>query len=286
MVVDNALFLIANAPTFLYVAGDVPQGIRASQMCVWKYDYSNRSLERVAILMVKRGFSGDKYFGENAGCCVFDRASEQFILVIPTWGSTELGGNLLVEQRMVKTSANILHGSHVLETVSMGLTSLSNWDPELIFKDGLWRHAYSISTTAAPSSPFSPRLRTSPDLVTWTNVTIDPAIAGDVEGMKVAWIGGNPYFTATTTAAPVVYFFDPITFEVVATRAFAELDNSGPPSHGQIVGTPEGDRTRYLMFGMDKITWRGVVFSWGSLTVYEIHQLAEGWDFEVQRVAP
>ena len=81
-------------------------------------------------------------------------------------------------------------------------------------------------------------------------------------------------------------FFDPTTLTLDGSIAITGLDNSAPAEHFQIVGVPEGGITKYYGLGMSKQMWRSILYSWGALKVWKIHQTRTGWETAQARFEP
>ncbi|WP_418059833.1 hypothetical protein [Pimelobacter simplex] len=101
------------------------------------------AMEQVAQIYVRRD---SLLLGDHAGQLVRD--GERWLVASSSWGDFDGSG---VHVRHATSTADLLHGVHVLETEPLALpTDLDAWDPSLTRIDGTWTWAYVASPSQSP----------------------------------------------------------------------------------------------------------------------------------------
>lgn len=104
-----------------------------------------RRLEQVAQLYTLRD---GRILGDHAGQLVLDDATGNWEVAVSSWGDFSGSG---VHVRHTNTGADILSGTHVMETEELDLPSrLSTWDPALTRIDDRWHIGYVESPSQRP----------------------------------------------------------------------------------------------------------------------------------------
>ncbi len=132
--------------------------------------------------------------GDHAGQLVRD--GDRWLVATSSWGDFTPGS---IHVRHTETTADLLSGVHLLETVPTALpTDAGTWDPSLTRVDGSWRVAFVESPSQDPFD-FHPALaRTgSPD---WTDALERVGAADDLhqcEGPILATVGDTTWLLAS-----------------------------------------------------------------------------------------
>ncbi|GAA4092710.1 twin-arginine translocation signal domain-containing protein [Nocardioides kongjuensis] len=101
------------------------------------------AMEQVAQIYTRRD---GLLLGDHAGQLVRD--GDRWLVANTSWGDFDGSG---VHVRATTSTADLLHGVHVIETTPVALpTDLDTWDPSLTRIDGAWQWAYVESPSQSP----------------------------------------------------------------------------------------------------------------------------------------
>jgi hypothetical protein len=145
-------------------------------------------LEQVAQLY---SFRDGLLLGDHAGQLVRDDEHGRWIVATSSWGDFSFRG---VHVRHSETSADLLSGVHVLQTVPTNLpTTLSSWDPGMTRIGGRWHVSFVESQSQDPFD-FHPALAAGPPGTDWDE-RLELVGAADglhqCEGPILAHVGGT-----------------------------------------------------------------------------------------------
>jgi hypothetical protein len=124
---------------------------------VWTFDPETHALEHRADLFFRRSDRAGVY-GDHATHLVRD--GDTWLVATSTWGDFD---RTSVSITLARTTADLLRGQHVLDTVPLAVpsTGVGVWDPHLARIEGAWHVGY---VTATRFFAFHPALCRGPDL--------------------------------------------------------------------------------------------------------------------------
>ena len=122
---------------------------------VWTLDLAHpERFEQVGALFSARD---GLVLGDHAGHLVVDETAGRTVALVSSWGDHDPVRGVHV--RHLTTTADLLHGVHVLPTERLDLpTGASAWDPSLARVDGRWLLAYVECVGFEPRYRFHPAL--------------------------------------------------------------------------------------------------------------------------------
>ena len=141
---------------------------------VWAIDPEGWGLEHRADLFFRRPDRPGAY-GDNATHLVHDGG--RWLVATSTWGDFDRPHkSARVAATLAESSADLLHGRHVLDTRPLhlptdGLRSVGTWDPHLVLVDGRWHVGF---VSASRFFRFHPALAAGKDLDHLELVGADP----------------------------------------------------------------------------------------------------------------
>jgi len=190
---DGHLYYLIGSKGFPgYDAGGI-SATTAMGAAMFEFDTQTLQLKEIAILGFTRS---SKIYTENAGAIYFDNATEEFITLIPTWGSAPS------TTQIVKYSLKSLPRGVVLLDPGITLTppdsgaGFGEYDPDLAFIGGKYRLSYSHQVSA--SGQYWLEVAETSDWSTWTKIGDASGDSGHhIEGSKIINWGGTYYYLAT-----------------------------------------------------------------------------------------
>lgn len=244
----------------------------AAHTGVWRLSGDLQRLTHTADLFFRRP-DRPGVFGDHATHLV--RNDTGWLVATSTWGDFDLSTPAARKQATVgvtlaETDANLLGGTHVLDTRSLalpsdGLKSVAVWDPHLVHDGQQWLVGF---VSARKFFRFHPALATGPDLGSLTlhsasadrrateGTTLVPP-AGENEGWLVLASDGRDGRRGERKAYPV---FDLGMHQVGALEA-AYPTNLPWPTVGR---ANDGDGDEWLMVGFDGTPAGGSLLGYGT----------------------
>jgi hypothetical protein len=198
-------------------------------------------LRQVAKLFSKRD---GMVLGDHAGQVVRDDAHDRWIVATSSWGDFSGEG---VHVRHTSTTADLLHGVHVLDTEPTPLpTSDSSWDPGVTRIDGRWYVGFVQSPSQKPFQ-HHPALAVSGNGGDWTDDLRLVGAATEMdkcEGPVIARVDGAWWLLASDGRRREYPVFS------LGMQRRGSLDAPYPSNipHPQLVGLEDGG---YLMVTFD-----------------------------------
>ena len=211
-------------------------------------------LEQVAQLYFRRE---GLVLGDHAGQIVRDEDDSRWIVAASSWGDFAFDG---VHVRHTTTTADVLHGVHVLETEPTPLpTKVSSWDPAITRIDGRWHVGFVESPSQDPFD-FPPALARGPAGASWTDKLELVGAATDLhqcEGPILTSVGDQWWLLASDGDHKVYPVFN------LEMRRVGRLDAPYPTNipHPQIVPLPDGG---HLMVSFNGTQFGGKVMKYGG----------------------
>jgi hypothetical protein len=227
---------------------------RQAHWGVFTFDLADpRRLTQVAQLFFRRD---GLLLGDHAGQLV--RLDDgRWLVATSSWGDFGPQG---VHVRHTTTTADVLHGVHVLETEPTPLpTEVSAWDPGFTRVDGRWFVSFVESPSLEPFD-FHPALATAPPGAAWDDRLELVGAAVDLhqcEGPVIVELEGRHWLLASDGDDRHYPAFD------LTMRRVGRLDAPYPTNipHPQLVPHPEGG---HLMVTFDGTGFGGDVFGYGG----------------------
>jgi hypothetical protein len=183
--------------------------------------------------------------GDHAGQLVRD--GDHWLVATSSWGDFERGRRgRPVHTRYLATTADLLHGVHLLQTRRLDLpTEVGAWDPGMTRIDGRWHVSFVESPSQAPFD-FHPALAVTDDPVPWEGLRL-AGTAADLhkcEGPVIARVADRWWLLASDGDARHYPVFD------LAMHRVGRLDAPYPTNipHPQLL--PRGDGS-WLMVTFD-----------------------------------
>ncbi len=198
---------------------------------VWSMDPADPSGMRLEAHLFSR--RDGLVLGDHAGQLVRD--GDRWLVATSAWGDFEPGS---IHVRHLETSADLMRGTHVLDTVPTPLPSAhGTWDPALTRVDGRWQVAYVESRSQRPFT-FHPALATTSSR-TWHDALTEVAAMSDLgqcEGPVLVREGEDTWLLASDGERRCFPVFDLTGAEV--GRLNAPYATNIP--HPQLVSDPAG----------------------------------------------
>lgn len=140
-----------------------PGGFRSGHTSVWSLHPVTLELTHRADLFFRRP-DRSGVFTDHATHLV--REEDHWLVATSSWGDFDQRDNPRVEVTTARSTADLLRGTHVLDTTALalpttGLTSVGAWDPHLVRVDGEWLVGF---VSAREWFRFHPVLAAGPDL--------------------------------------------------------------------------------------------------------------------------
>lgn len=145
-----------------------PGAFASAHASVWSLDPETYDLEHRADLFFRRPSAdgATRTYGDHAIHLL--RHEHEWLVATSTWGDFDLATHPHVGMGLGRSSADLLHGTHVFDTeplvVAPGETtppSVGTWDPHLLRRDGQWWLAH---VSARRFFSFHPVLAAGPSL--------------------------------------------------------------------------------------------------------------------------
>jgi len=241
----------------LATLGSPSGGISESSMGVFDIDLEQKTFTQTGVIMVNRG---GRVQNDHAGHMIRESNGDQH-LSISSWGDSPAVTRIYY--KFVPAATDLFTGLNVISSMSqLSLTELPSgggqYDPFLIFKNGLWYMAYTATLPSANS--FYPALDSSSDLTTWSNVGKD-STALQYEGTRILPFNGQSF---VLTGGPFNMKMYDLTFTYVGIVNCISPGSGGTQPHAMIFPYQGLD----LLVTFDETKWPtsgGLAFSWGSI---------------------
>ena len=227
---------------------------------VWALDLADPGrLEQVGELYFRRD---GLVLGDHAGHVDVDEEAGETLVLVSSWGDhdPERGGHI----RQVRTSADVLSGTHVLETERVAVPSeASVWDPSLAHVDGRWHLAFTECTSFGPPRyVFRPALAVTDHADATTGLRRVGADLGleQTEGTILQRFGGRWYLLASDGDAREHPVYD------TAMRRLGTLQapyGTNIP-HPMAVRAGDGGAAPWWLVTFDGTPWGDEVLGYGT----------------------
>lgn len=199
--------------------------------------------------------------GDHAGQVVRDETDTQWLVATSSWGDFEVDPEgRSVHVRHTSTTADVLHGVHLLETEPTPLpTTHGAWDPGMTLVDGRWFVSFVESPSQGPFD-FHPALATATPGGAWSDGLELVGAATDLhqcEGPVLAEVDGRHWLLASDGDERHYPVFD------LGMRRVGRLDAAYPTNipHPTLVPLPDGGR---LMVTFDGTAFEKEVLGYGG----------------------
>jgi hypothetical protein len=281
LVNDNKQYFLASSPSPASASSNIVQN---SVMGIYSIDQDTFNIQRVAILNTNRAAGGGGsglLFGENAGCIIYDRTSNQWRCFVPNWGD---GLGVTIQIFQYTTTEDILRGVHILTNGT--LLNVPNpssyefvYDPEVRLINGIWYVAYTINN----STKFYPNLTSGTSLSSLGNYILNTGLAESCEGTKIRNIGGTTYILAGATN--IFYLLNFTTLALVTSWSVTFPNNGGPEPHPNIFYVQRNGVTNIYLNTFDGYTEPALYtsgyqeYSEGNAVILHANQVQTGYEY-------
>jgi hypothetical protein len=226
---------------------------------VWTLDLANPAdLVQVGALFSRRD---GLVLGDHAGQVVHDEDTGQSIVLVSSWGDHDMRRGVHV--RHVVTTADVLHGVHLLTTERLELpTSASAWDPSLVRADGRWLLAFVECTAFEPRYTFHPALAVADGREYHRDLRLVGADTSraQTEGTLLHRFGRRWYVLASDGDAREHLVYDTDLRQVGTLDA--EYGSNIP--HPMVVETGSGRRAPRWLLTFDGSSWHEDALGYGT----------------------
>jgi hypothetical protein len=253
-------FLSATTVAALATLAAPSGGISGSSQGCFIIDLEKKTFTQTGVIMVSRG---GKIQNDHAASMIIEDNGDQK-LCISSWGDTPTAVKIYYKSQVA--AINLLNGSNVVTPTAFTLPNpggaVDYYDPYLIFKNGLYYLAYTVST-AGTGAPFYPALASCPDVnvPVWTLIGSDNT-ANRYEGTRILPFEGNSY--VLTGGQFNMRMYDLTMTYVGIVNCLSPGDGTTQP-HAMVF--PYQQNNLYYLITFDQTKWPtvgGLDFSWGS----------------------